>query len=67
MAGTTGYDFLVTVNGLFVDGRNERAMTSVYEQFTRLRDPYREIAYRGKQLVLGVSMASELNVLGAPV
>src|SRR6187549_3151650 len=63
VAGTTGYDFLVMVNGLFVDTRQERAMTGVYEQFTRLRDPYREIVYRGKQLVLGVSMASELNVL----
>ncbi len=61
--GTTGYDFLVAVNGLFVDGRNERAVNGVYEQFTRLRDPYREIVYRGKQLVLRVSMASELNVL----
>jgi (1->4)-alpha-D-glucan 1-alpha-D-glucosylmutase len=49
---------------LFIDGANERAVTSVYEQFTRLRDPYREIVYRGKRLVLGVSMASELNVLG---
>jgi (1->4)-alpha-D-glucan 1-alpha-D-glucosylmutase len=64
VAGTTGYDFLVQVNGLFVDGANERAVTSVYERFTRLRDPYREIVYRGKRLVLGVSMASELNVLG---
>jgi (1->4)-alpha-D-glucan 1-alpha-D-glucosylmutase len=63
VAGTTGYDFLVMLNGLFVDGRNERAMSGAYEQFTRLRDPYREIVYRGKQLVLGVSMASELNVL----
>jgi (1->4)-alpha-D-glucan 1-alpha-D-glucosylmutase len=63
IAGTTGYDFLVNVNGLFVDGRNERAMTSVYEQFSRLRDPYREIVYRGKALVLTLSMASELNVL----
>jgi (1->4)-alpha-D-glucan 1-alpha-D-glucosylmutase len=62
--GTTGYDFLVMVNGLFVDTRNERAMNSVYERFTRLRAPYREIAYRGKQLILRVSMASELNVLG---
>ena len=61
--GTTGYDFLVAVNGLFVDGRNERAVNGVYERFTRLRDPYREIVYRGKQLVLRVSMASELNVL----
>jgi (1->4)-alpha-D-glucan 1-alpha-D-glucosylmutase len=63
VAGTTGYDFLVMLNGLFIDGRNERGMSSAYEQFTRLRDPYREIVYRGKQLVLGVSMASELNVL----
>jgi (1->4)-alpha-D-glucan 1-alpha-D-glucosylmutase len=61
--GTTGYDFLVMVNGLFVDGRNERALNEVYERFARLRVPYREIAYRGKQLVLRVSMAGELNVL----
>jgi (1->4)-alpha-D-glucan 1-alpha-D-glucosylmutase len=63
VAGTTGYDFLAMVNGVFVDQRNERAMTSVYEQFTRERLHYREIAYRGKQLILRVSMASELNVL----
>ena len=63
VAGTTGYEFLVMVNGLFVDARNERAMNSVYERFTRLRAPYREIVYRGKQLILRVSMASELNVL----
>ena len=61
--GTTGYDFLVKVNGLFVDRRHERALNEVYERFARLRVPYREIAYRGKQLVLRVSMASELNVL----
>jgi (1->4)-alpha-D-glucan 1-alpha-D-glucosylmutase len=61
--GTTGYDFLVMLNGLFVDGRNERAVNDVYERFTRLRVPFREIAFRGKQLMLRVSMASELNVL----
>jgi (1->4)-alpha-D-glucan 1-alpha-D-glucosylmutase len=62
--GTTGYDFLVKVNGLFVDDRNERAMNDVYERFVRLKVPYDEITYRGKQLVLRVSMAGELNVLG---
>jgi (1->4)-alpha-D-glucan 1-alpha-D-glucosylmutase len=61
--GTTGYDFLVKVNGVFVDRHNERAMNDVYERFARLRVGYREIAYRGKQLVLRVSMAGELNVL----
>ena len=61
--GTSGYDFLVMVNSLFIDRRNERALNAVYERFTRLRVPFREIAYRGKQLILRVSMASELNVL----
>jgi (1->4)-alpha-D-glucan 1-alpha-D-glucosylmutase len=62
--GTTGYDFLVKLNGLFVDERNERALNDVYERFVRLKVPYDEITYRGKQLVLRVSMAGELNVLG---
>jgi (1->4)-alpha-D-glucan 1-alpha-D-glucosylmutase len=61
--GTTGYDFLGMVNGLFVDRQSERAIDAIYQQFTRLKVPYREIAYRGKQLILSVSMASELNVL----
>jgi len=61
--GTTGYDFLAMLNGLFVDRQNEHATDGVYHQFTRLRVPYREMAYRGKQLILRVSMASELNVL----
>ena len=63
VTGSTGYDFLAAVNGLFVDRRNERAVNASYESFSRLRVPYREIAYRGKQLILRVSMASELNVL----
>jgi (1->4)-alpha-D-glucan 1-alpha-D-glucosylmutase len=61
--GTTGYDFMVRLNALFVDGRNEKAMTRAYQRFTRFREPFHEIAYRGKQLVLRVSMASELSVL----
>jgi (1->4)-alpha-D-glucan 1-alpha-D-glucosylmutase len=62
--GTTGYEFLVRINGLFVDAGNERAGTEAYERFTRLRVPFREFAYRCKQLVLRMSMASELQVLG---
>lgn len=61
--GTSGYDFLGLVNGIFVDQRNASAVNTVYERFTRMRTPFREIAYRGKQLVLRVSMAGELNML----
>ena len=43
--------------------RNEAALNSVYERFTRGRARFRDLAYQGKELVLRVSMASELNVL----
>ncbi|HKC56206.1 MAG TPA: malto-oligosyltrehalose synthase [Vicinamibacterales bacterium] len=61
--GTTGYEFLVRVNGLFVDVGHERAVNEAFERFTRLRAPFREFVYRSKQLVLRMSMASELQVL----
>jgi len=32
--GTTGYDFIAHVDGLFVDSRNEEAMTALYHSFT---------------------------------
>jgi (1->4)-alpha-D-glucan 1-alpha-D-glucosylmutase len=63
--GTTGYEFLGRVNGLFVDRRQQRAMDEAYDRFTRVRVPFRELAYRGKGLILRMSMASELNVLAA--
>jgi (1->4)-alpha-D-glucan 1-alpha-D-glucosylmutase len=61
--GTTGYEFMVRVNGMFVDRGHERAVNEGYERFTRLKAPFREFVYRSKQLILRMSMASELNVL----
>lgn len=63
VAGTTGYELAAMVGALLVDPASERAVTDVYERFTRLRLRFREICYLGKQMVLRVSMPSELNVL----
>jgi (1->4)-alpha-D-glucan 1-alpha-D-glucosylmutase len=62
--GTTGYEFLNIVNGLFVDGAHERAMTAAYVAFTGQRTPFADLAYESKRLIMRVSMSSELNVLG---
>jgi (1->4)-alpha-D-glucan 1-alpha-D-glucosylmutase len=62
--GTTGYEFLNLVSGLFVDRANERAMTAAYTAFTGQRTPFPDLVYESKQLILQVSMSSELNVLG---
>src|SRR5512141_3094600 len=61
--GTTGYEFLVAASGLFVDGRAERAFDRLYTRFSGLREPWREIAYERKKLVMSSSMASEVNML----
>jgi (1->4)-alpha-D-glucan 1-alpha-D-glucosylmutase len=62
--GTVGYEFLNLVDGLFVDGRHERAMTAAYVAFTGQRTPFADLVYESKQLIMQVSMSSELNVLG---
>ncbi len=62
--GTTGYEFLNAIDGLFVDAANERAMTTAYVAFTGQRTPFADLAYESKQLIMQVSMSSELNVLG---
>jgi (1->4)-alpha-D-glucan 1-alpha-D-glucosylmutase len=61
--GTTGYDFLNLVNGLFVEGRNERLMSDIYGRFTGVRTRFEELAYHSKQLIMQTSMASEINGL----
>jgi (1->4)-alpha-D-glucan 1-alpha-D-glucosylmutase len=62
--GTTGYDFLNQVNGLFVAGIHENAFTDLYAKVIDREDVYSDQVYAGKQLIMRASMASELNVLG---
>ena len=61
--GTSGYDFLVMANGLFVDGANEKAFTRIYQEFTLETEPFEELAYEKKRLILRISLASELHML----
>ncbi len=61
--GTTGYEFMNAVTGLAVDARNERAITGVYQRFTRDALPFEEVAYRSKRRVLETALSGELNVL----
>lgn len=62
--GTTGYDFLGWLNALFVDHRNERAFDAMYARVSGRTESFEELIYRCKQLIMQVSMASELSVLG---
>jgi (1->4)-alpha-D-glucan 1-alpha-D-glucosylmutase len=61
--GTTGYEFLAAVNGLFVEREHARAFDAIYARFTGKREDFREVISEKKRLVLSSSMASEVNVL----
>lgn len=64
VSGTTGYDFLNLVNGLFVDAAHERTMDDLYARFIGRRISFEELVYESKKLIMHASMASEINVLG---
>jgi (1->4)-alpha-D-glucan 1-alpha-D-glucosylmutase len=62
--GTTGYEFMNMVGGLHVDRRHVRQMTDIYQRFTRRREAYDDLVYESKNLIMRMSMASDINVLG---
>lgn len=65
VAGTTGYDFLNALNGLFVDSANESAMTEFYGEFTGEPVDYSRVAYEKKLVVLRDVLGSDVNRLTA--
>ena len=62
--GTTGYDFLNVLNGIFVDRRHAKTFDALYARFIRQPLEYKELVYRCKKLIMQASMAAEINVLG---
>jgi (1->4)-alpha-D-glucan 1-alpha-D-glucosylmutase len=61
--GTTGYDFLNDLNGIFVDIRQARRLRRVYAKLTGNADPFDDVLYQAKRLIMTTAMSSELNVL----
>jgi (1->4)-alpha-D-glucan 1-alpha-D-glucosylmutase len=61
--GTTGYDFLNSVNGLFVDPGRAQTFEAVYAAFVGERQAFADAVYESKKVIISSSMASELNVL----
>jgi (1->4)-alpha-D-glucan 1-alpha-D-glucosylmutase len=62
-AGTTGYDALNRVLGLFVDPAGELPLTALWESVTGNRSSYDDVVRDAKQLVLSDVLAAEVNRL----
>ncbi len=63
VAGTTGYDFLNLVNGLFVDPQGEQPLTEFYALFTGEEVDWPEIRYQSKKMATIEVLGSDLNRL----
>jgi (1->4)-alpha-D-glucan 1-alpha-D-glucosylmutase len=50
--GTTGYDFLNKLNGLFIANQNKSKMTSNYKEFTKSKKPFNELLVECKKSVI---------------
>lgn len=61
--GTTGYDFLNVLNGLFLDERGVKLLERHYVRFTEQRLDRRETSFQSKRLIIDSAMQSELQLL----
>ncbi|MEW6410019.1 MAG: malto-oligosyltrehalose synthase [Nitrospirota bacterium] len=61
---TTGYVFLNSLNGIFVEIANAKAFDEIYTRFVRSKINYQDTVYEKKKLIMQVAMASEINTLG---
>jgi (1->4)-alpha-D-glucan 1-alpha-D-glucosylmutase len=63
--GTTGYDFLIHVNGLFVNQAEKEAFDRIYHEFTGLNNDFRTMVYDARKRILLNSFPAGLKLLSA--
>jgi (1->4)-alpha-D-glucan 1-alpha-D-glucosylmutase len=63
VAGTTGYDYLNALNGIFVHRDNQNALQKIYSRFIGGEIDFPELVYQKKKLILYTAMAAEMNLL----
>ncbi len=61
---TTGYVFLNSVNGIFIEIGNDKSFDEIYRRFIKSRVDYQDLLYEKKKLIMQTSMPSEINMLG---
>jgi (1->4)-alpha-D-glucan 1-alpha-D-glucosylmutase len=61
---TTGYVFLNSVHGIFIDLKHEKVFDETYARFIKEKIDYQDLIYEKKRLIMQTSMPSEINMLG---
>ena len=61
--GTSGYDFLNFINGVFCWQKHQSAFNRIYQKFTGNKVLFEEIALKTKSLILDKNLAGDLDNL----
>jgi len=61
VAGTTGYDFLNLVGGLFVDPTGEKPLTELHARFAAAPEGFAEVIREKKHLVMAETLATDVR------
>jgi (1->4)-alpha-D-glucan 1-alpha-D-glucosylmutase len=61
--GTTGYDFMNHVNGLFCLKKKQKEFTRLYTDFTHMTTPFNQLVYEKKKLVIERQLTGDLDNL----
>lgn len=62
--GTTGYAFLNSLNGIFIDSQSAKAFDVIYEKFIRAKTGLQDVISEKKKTVMRVALSGEVNTLG---
>lgn len=62
--GTTGYDFMNALNGVFLNAGGVKTLDEIYARFTGTAPDFRETVYRSKRLMMDTLFAGEMHSLG---
>ncbi len=65
VAGTTGYDFMNRLLGLFIDPRGAEPLSHGYERFTGQAGSFEDFSYEGRRYVLDNLLVADLRRLVA--
>lgn len=63
VSGTVGYEFLNQLCNLFVDERNSKKFTRIYQRFIGKAENFNELIIESKKLIMKTSLTAELSTL----
>lgn len=63
--GTTGYEYVNQVNGVFINPAGEGSLKNTYRRFLGEKINFDDLLYERKKLIIQVQLSSELNVLAS--